>query len=79
MTVKDLDWKKSCNLHFGAYAQVHTYRNVTNMLEEITQGAICIGTTGNLQGTYNLFSLRSRKKITCGQFTDVPTPTIFMK
>ena len=40
MTVKALDWKKSCNLHFEAYTQVHEDRNVTNMLEEITQGAI---------------------------------------
>ena len=40
MTGKKLDWKKSCKLHFGAYAQVHEDRNVTNTLEERTQGAI---------------------------------------
>ena len=38
MTVKSLDWKKSCKLHFGAYAQVHEDRNVTNTLEDLTQG-----------------------------------------
>ena len=78
MTGKALDWKKSCKLHFGDYAQVHENRNVTNALEEGTQGAICLGPTGNLHGTYNFFSLQSEKK-TRGQFTEVPTPTIVMK
>ena len=36
-------------------------------------------TTINLQGTYNFFFLRSGKRITRGQFTEVPTPTIVMK
>ena len=54
MTGKSLDWKKSCKLHFGAYMQVHKDRNMTNTLEEKTQGEICLGPTGNLQGTYNL-------------------------
>ena len=79
MTGKALDCKENCKLHFGAYAQVHEDRNVTNTLEERAQGAICLGPTGNLQGTYNFFSLRSGKIITCGNFTEVPTPTIFMK
>ena len=35
-----LDWKKSCKLHLGAYAQVHEDRNVTNTLEEREKGAI---------------------------------------
>ena len=38
MTGKALDWGKSCNLHVGAYAQVHEDRNVNNRLEERTQG-----------------------------------------
>ena len=61
MTVNTLDWNKRCKLHFGAYAQVHEDRNVTNMLEERTQGAICPGTIGNIQGTYHFFSLWSGK------------------
>ena len=63
MTGKKLDWKKSCKLHFGAYAQVHKYINVTNTLEERTQEAICLGRTGNLQVTYNFFYLRSGKRL----------------
>ena len=74
-----LDWKKSCELHFGAYTQVHEDRNVTNMLEERTQGAIFLGPTVNLQGNYIFFLLRSGKKITHVKFTEVTTPTIVMK
>ena len=55
MTGKSLDLKKSFKLHSGANAQVHEDRNVTNTLEERTQGAIFLGPTGNLQGTYNIF------------------------
>ena len=61
MTGKALDWKKTCKLHFGAYAQVHEDRKVSITLEERTQGTICLGPTGNLKGTYNFFSLRSEK------------------
>ena len=70
---------RKIKIHFGVYAQVYDDRNVTNTLEDRTQGEICLGPTGNLQGTYNFFSLRSGKKITHGQFTEVPTPTIVMK
>ena len=79
MTGKKLDLKKSCKLHFGAYAQVHKDRNVTNTLEERTQGAICLGPTGNLQGAYNFFSLRSGKKLPAENSHNCPPPTIVMK
>ena len=79
MTGKALDWRKMCKLHFRAYAQVNVDRNVPNTLEERTQGAMCLGPTGNLQGTYNLCLLRPGKEITRGQFTEVHTPTIVMK
>ena len=52
---------------------------MNNTLEKRTQGEICIGPTGNLQGTYNFFLLRSGNKITRIQFTEVPTPTVFME
>ena len=79
MTDKALDWKKSCKIHFGEYVQVQEDRNLTNTLEDRAQGSICLGPAVNLQGAYNLFLLRSCGKITCGKFTEVPTPTIVMK
>ena len=50
---KSLHWKKSCNIQFVAYAQVHEERNTTNALEERTQGDIYLGPASNLQGYYN--------------------------
>ena len=39
-TGKSLNWKKISKLHFGAYSQLHEYRNVTNTLEERTHTVI---------------------------------------
>ena len=40
---------------------------------------ICLEPTVNLQGTHNLFSLRSGKKITRGKFTELTIPKIVME
>ena len=48
MTGKTINWKNICKLHFSTYAQVYEDIHVTNDLEKMTQGAICIGHTGNL-------------------------------
>ena len=61
MPVKNLDRKKSSKIHFGAYEQVNEDRNIMYTLEERTQGAIYLGPTGNLKGTYNFFLLRTKK------------------
>ena len=66
MTGKALDWNKICKIRFGAYAQSYKDSNVTNKIEERTQGEIFLGPTVNVQGTYNLFLVRSGKKITHG-------------
>ena len=41
-TGKTLNWKKMCKLSFGAYAQLHEDRNITNTMIEWTKGAICL-------------------------------------
>ena len=38
-----------------------------------TQGDICLGPTGNLQGSYTFLSLRTRRKATHSQFKKLPT------
>ena len=63
MTGKTLDWK-NIKLHFVAYAQVHEDRNVIDTIDQRTQGEICLVPIGNLQGTYNFFSLRTGKNQT---------------
>ena len=74
LTGKQLDFKKQCRCPFGAYINSHDDRSVTNLLVHRTQGAIYIGPTGNLQGSYALLSLRTGMNITQSQFTELPTP-----
>ena len=53
--------------------QSHDDGNITNQIIDWTQGKIFLGPTWNLQGTYAFISLRTGSKITCSQFTDLPT------
>jgi len=74
MTGVPLDYKKHCQLHFGSYAQTHEEPDPTNTPNTRTVGAICLGPTGNLQGSHKFFSLQSRKLITCHTWTALPMP-----
>ena len=76
ITGKSIDWKKICKLHFGAYTQVHEDINVTNMIEERKKGTICLGPTGNLQGTYNFFSLCYGEKKPANNSQRYPPPQL---
>ena len=68
-----------CKLTFGAYAQLHEDRNITNTMRERTQGGVCLVPKLNVQGTYNFLSLCTGKKVTLGQFAKIRTPKILMK
>ena len=59
MTGNALDFKKHCRCPFGAYVQVHDDRYITNTMVERTQGAIFLGPTVNIQGSYACMSLRT--------------------
>jgi len=69
-----LDYKKHCQLAFGSYAQTHEEPEQTNSLNTRTVGAIGLGPTGNLQGSYKFLSLRSGKLITRRTWTALPMP-----
>ena len=75
MMGKQLDFKKQCRCPFGAYIQSHNNRNMTNLMVDCTQGAKCLGRTGNLHGYYAFLSPHTGRKITRSQFTELPTPT----
>ena len=68
ITGKELDFKNQCRCPFGAYIKYHDDRNVTNLMIDRNQGAICLGPTGNLQGYYAFLYLLTGRKITCNQF-----------
>ena len=76
MTGKPLDYEKHCRLPFGAYAQTHEDRNITNNMITRTEGGICLGPTGNLEGSYSFLSLRTGRMVTRGHFYEVPTPGV---
>ena len=59
-------------LPFGAYVQVHQKPSLSNGQEAHTIGIICIGLTGNIQGSYEFLNLRMGKKITCRNWTSLP-------
>lgn len=60
---QNLDFKKHCRSPFGTYCEVHDELTPTNGMESRTHEAICLGPTGNLQGMYKFFSLKSGKRI----------------
>jgi hypothetical protein len=79
MTGTALDFNKHCQIPFGAYAEVHEDRNITNTMSERTQPSICLGPTANFQGSYKFLSLRTGKRITCKQFKELPMPDLIIK
>jgi hypothetical protein len=79
MTGTALDFTKHCQIPFGAYAEVHEDINKTNTIDERTQPAICLGPTANFQGSYTFMSLRTGKRITRKQFTELPMPDSVIK
>ena len=66
-----LDCAKNCKILFGSYCQVFQDNQPSDTDKECTVPAICLGPTGNLQGSYVYFSLESGKKITRPQATSL--------
>ena len=58
----------------GAYTQVHEEALPSNSQVARTVGAICLGPTGNQQGGYKFFNLRTGKRITRHKWTALPMP-----
>jgi hypothetical protein len=67
-----LDAKIHCKVPFGAYCEVHVDPDITNIMEPRTKWGICLGPTGNMQGSYKFLSLSTGKKVTQRKFTEMP-------
>ena len=52
-----LDYKNDCRLPFSAYVQAHKEPMPTNSQEAQTMGAISLGPTRNIQGTFKFVNL----------------------
>jgi hypothetical protein len=72
---------KYCRITFGSYAQVHAdnSQHSNNAMISQTVGAISLGPTGNIQGTYKLMSLLTGKIIKARSFTPLPMPEDVVK
>ena len=46
-----LSYKRHCRAQFGEYCEAHEYPTRTNTMDSRTFPAICLGPTGNKQGT----------------------------
>ncbi len=74
-----LNFAKHCRALFGSYCETHDEPVLTNTMVTQSTPAIVLGLTGNLQGTYNFFSLETGKKITRHKFTACPMPDSVIK
>jgi hypothetical protein len=74
-----LDTKLHCIAPFGSYCEVHVDPEITNTLEPRTNWAICMGPTGNLQGSYKFLSLATGKKVTRRKLTEMPVTEAVIK
>ena len=72
-----IDYAKHFRLQFGKYAQVHEAHD--NTMQEQTNRAISLWTTGNAQGAYFLMSLTTVRKLNCQIFTPLPLPQDVIK
>ena len=69
-----LDWTKHCRAPFGVYCIAYDDPTITNTQEERATEAICLGPTGNFNGTYKFLSLKTGKVIKRRKFDVIPTP-----
>ena len=67
-----LDGKTHAKAPFGSYCEVREDREITNTMAPRTIWAICLGPTGNAQGSYKFLSLNTGKKLIRRSFTEMP-------
>jgi hypothetical protein len=67
-----LDAKMHCKVPFWVYCEVHGNQDITNTMEPRTRWGICLGPTGNMQGSYKFLSLSTGNKVTQRKFTEMP-------
>ncbi|KAL7472715.1 hypothetical protein ACHAXS_013110 [Conticribra weissflogii] len=58
-----VNYKKHCQVPFGAYCEVFKDRERTNTMASRTRGAVSLGPTRNMQGTYKFLCLTTGRII----------------
>jgi hypothetical protein len=67
-----LDVKLHRKAPFGSYCKVRVDPDITNTMEPRTKWAICLGPTGNRQGSYRFLLLMTGSNIVRRNFTEIP-------
>jgi hypothetical protein len=59
---------------FGAYCEVYDEPTPSNSMTPRTHKTICMGPTGNIQGSYKFYCLKTKKKLTRRRWDELPMP-----
>jgi hypothetical protein len=74
-----LNAKQHCQTPFGTYCEVHDEPSPLNGMTPRTHPAICMGPTGNFQGTYKFMCLTTGKKLHRRKWDEIPMPRSVIK
>ena len=78
-----LRWQLSAKIHarakFGSYCLAYDEPDITNNQDLRGRDTICLGPTGNRQGTHKFFCLESKRVIKRKQFDEYPMPDSILK
>jgi hypothetical protein len=71
-----MDWERHLALPLGGYYQVHEKDEVgrSDINNERTLGAICLGPSDNQTSGYRFISLQTGRKVTRTSWTELPMP-----
>ena len=73
VTGYELDYNRHVRAEFGEYVQTHEEHS--NDMKERTVGAICLGPTGNREGSHWFMNLATGARIRRSRWTPLPMPT----
>ena len=76
MSGEKLDYKKHLSLQIGQYCQVHEEDLPRNSQKARTQGAICLGPSGNMQGGFKFLTLKTCKTVSRRTWDLIPMPDL---
>ena len=80
MVGKLFNFAKHCKIPFGTYDQTHEDCDVSNTIDkDRTEGIICLGPTGNFEGSYSFLSRCTGRQVKRGHFYEVPTPGVAIR
>ncbi|KAL7480380.1 hypothetical protein ACHAW6_006074, partial [Cyclotella cf. meneghiniana] len=69
-----LSAKVHCKTPFGTYCEVHDEPDPSNTMQSRTHATICMGPTGNAQGSYKFYCLKTQQRLIRRRWDELPMP-----